>query len=158
MKKSIQLVILLSFCSLPLFLNAQNYETALGVRAGAFNGITAKHFVNGSHAVEGILSLRWGGFNITGLYEVHDDAFDAPGLQWYYGFGAHLGFWNSPRAWWADENNNYVVVGVDGIIGLEYTFSEIPVNISLDWKPALNLIGYSGFWGDGGGLSIRYVF
>ncbi len=158
MRKSMHWVILLSFCSLPIFLNAQNYQTGIGVRAGAFNGITAKHFITGSHAVEGILSFRWGGFTATGLYEVHDNAFDAPGLQWYYGFGAHIGFWNGPRAWWADEGNSYVVVGVDGIIGLEYTFTEVPISVGLDWKPALNLIGYSGFWADGGGLSIRYVF
>jgi hypothetical protein len=41
---------------------------------------------------------------------------------------------------------------------LEYNFKEIPFNLSLDWKPALNLVGSSGFWGDGGAISIRYIF
>jgi len=35
---------------------------------------------------------------------------------------------------------------------------EVPFNISIDWKPAYNLWGYSGFWADGGALSIRYIF
>ena len=158
MKKIFHLLILLAFCALPALVSAQNYETAIGVRAGAFNGLTVKHFVTNTHAVEGILSFRWNGFTATGLYQVHDNAFDANGLQWYYGFGAHIGFWNGRNVRWADDNASYVVIGADGVIGLEYTFSEIPVNISLDWKPALNIIGYSGFWADGGGLSIRYVF
>jgi hypothetical protein len=36
--------------------------------------------------------------------------------------------------------DNYVQVGVDGILGLEHTFSEIPLNLSVDWKPELNFI------------------
>jgi len=32
------------------------------------------------------------------------------------------------------------------------------VNIGLDWKPMLNLIGHTGFWGDGAAISVRYVF
>jgi hypothetical protein len=53
---------------------------------------------------------------------------------------------------------NYTVIGIDGILGIEYNFEEVPINIGVDWKPAFNLTGYSGFWGDGGALSIRYIF
>jgi len=49
-------------------------------------------------------------------------------------------------------------VGIDFILGLENNFKEIPFNISIDWKPAYNLTGYSGFWADGGAISIRYIF
>jgi hypothetical protein len=28
---------------------------------------------------------------------------------------------------------------------LEYSFSEIPFNVSIDWKPTFNFYGYSGF-------------
>ncbi len=137
---------------------AQYYETAVGIRAGTFNGITAKHFLHDNRAVEGILSFRWEGFNITGLYEVHNDAFEVNGLEWYYGFGAHLGFWNGRNVRWADDEGSYMVIGIDGIIGIEYNFAAIPINLSLDWKPVINLIGYTGFWGDGAALSIRYLF
>ena len=34
--------------------------------------------------------------------------------------------------------------------------SELPVNIGIDWKPALNLVGYSGFWSEGGFSSDLY--
>ena len=49
-------------------------------------------------------------------------------------------------------------IGIDGIIGIEYNIEPIPFNISLDWKPGLNLIGYTGFWGDELAFSIRYIF
>ena len=137
----------------------QSYTTGIGLRGGFANGITAKHFLTERNAVEGILSTRWDGFMLTGLYEIQDVAFDTPGLYWYYGVGAHIGFWDGyANHRWFDEDRSYTVIGIDGIIGLEYAFAEIPFSISLDWKPAFNITGHSAFWGDGGGLSIRYIF
>jgi hypothetical protein len=104
------------------------------------------------------LSTRWHGFNITGLYEIHNYPFAVEGLSWYYGFGGHLGFWDGYRSSRFDEDKTYTVIGIDGILGLEYSFVEVPICLSLDWKPALNVIGHSGFWGDGGAFSIRYAF
>ncbi len=138
--------------------NAQDYNTGIGLRGGFFSGLTVKHFLNESNALEGLLSTRWSGFDITGLYEIHNQAFNTPGLNWYYGFGGHIGFWDGNHVKWADDYNNYTVIGVDGILGIEYNFSEVPINIGLDWKPALNLVGHTGFWGDGGAISIRYIF
>ncbi|NNF01102.1 MAG: hypothetical protein HKN22_00315 [Bacteroidia bacterium] len=156
MKKIKSLIILFLFTVLSV--QAQDYNTGIGLRFGSSNGITVKHFVSQKAAVEGILSSRWRGFKITGLYEIHNHFFDVNNMTWYYGFGAHIGFWDGDRAWWGDDGKTYTVIGVDGIIGLEYTFTEVPIGLSLDWKPELNLVGYSGFWGDSGGLSIRYVF
>lgn len=75
-----------------------------------------------------------------------------------YGFGGHLGFWDGGHARWADDDRSYTVLGIDGILGLEYSFVEVPICISLDWKPALNLIGHSGFLGDGGALSVSTLY
>jgi hypothetical protein len=137
--------------------SAQDYNTGVGLRGGLSNGISIKHFVSSKAAVEGILSTRWGGFNITGLYEIHNEAFEVDQLKWYYGGGAHIGFWDGNSSW-GDLNTSYTVIGIDGIIGIEYSFSEAPINIGLDWKPAINLTGYSGFRADGGAISIRYIF
>jgi hypothetical protein len=138
------------------FVNAQDYQTGVGLRAGFSNGLTIKHFVSNKAAFEGILSTRWQGFDITGLYEIHNQsAFDVEHLNWYYGFGAHIGSYNANNVPWGTSG---AVVGIDGILGIEYNFSEAPINIGLDWKPAFNLIGNSQFWGDGGALSIRYIF
>ena len=138
---------------------AQSYNTGIGIRAGFESGLSVKHFLNENAALERILGSRWRGVTITGLYEVHNDIADAPGLRWYYGGGAHIGFYDSYRDRpWGDPNRDYTVVGIDGILGLEYTFSEVPINLSLDWKPAFVFNGDRGFWADGAALSIRFVF
>ena len=155
--KSIVLTLITS-AFFSLMAKAQSYENSIGVRAGFYNGITFKHFLSDKAAFEGLLSSRWRGFRVTGLYEIHNSAFDTEGLQWFYGAGAHISSWNGKHVSWINDNNNYLVIGLDIILGLEYKFADAPINISLDWKPAINLIGYSSFVADGGALSIRYCF
>lgn len=156
MKKLIFVAIFSLSCMLGA--NAQDYNTGIGLRGGWGTGLTVKHFLNSSKAVEGILDSRWHGFSITGLYEVHREAFNAPRLNWYYGLGGHVGFWDGQYYRNVDNHLNYTVVGIDGILGLEYNFKEIPFNLGIDWKPVFNLTGYSGIYGDGGAISIRYIF
>jgi len=40
------------------------------------------------------VAFRWGGYNLTGLYEIHTNAFDEPQLNFYYGAGGHIGAWD----------------------------------------------------------------
>jgi hypothetical protein len=158
MKKTILTLTLVIFIS--AITAAQDYNTGVGLRLGFTQGLTVKHFLSQRSAVEGLLATRWRGFEITGLYEVHNNAFDVERLNWYFGGGGHVGFWNGDNAngRLGDEGGNYTIVGIDGILGIEYNFKEVPINIGLDWKPEFNLTGYTGFWGDGGALSIRYIF
>lgn len=137
--------------------NAQDYKTGVGLRFGYGAGFTVKHFINDRSAIEGLLFTKWHGFDITGLYEIHGQAFDVEKLKWYYGFGAHLGFYDGDYARWGEPGSTYNVLGIDGILGIEYSFSEVPINLGLDLKPALNLIGYTGLWTDFG-FSARYIF
>jgi hypothetical protein len=137
---------------------AQDYNTCIGLRGGLASGLSVKHFLSETKAIEGIFDSRWHGFSLTGLYEIQDRAFNTDRLNWYYGAGGHIGFWDTKYKTLGSNTGNYTVIGIDGILGLEYNFKEIPINLSVDWKPALNLVGYSGFWGDGGALSIRYIF
>ncbi len=147
------------FLATSVAVKAQDYSTGIGVRGGLSSGLTVKHFIGSNKAIEGLLSTRWRGFHITGLYEIHARAFDTPRLNWYYGVGGHVGFWDDyDRHPWFDDDGSHTVVGVDGIIGIEYNIEPIPFNISLDWKPGINLIGYRGFWADEVALSIRYIF
>lgn len=138
--------------------HSQDYSTGIGLRGGLSSGLTIKHFLGANKAVEGIFDSRWHGVSLTGLYEIHAQAFDTDRLNWYYGAGAHIGFYDTQYKKWGDNSGGYSIVGIDGILGIEYNFKEIPINISADWKPALNLLGYSGFWADGGAISIRYIF
>lgn len=156
--KRTALVVLLVVCCFMLG-KGQDYRTSVGVRGGLSNGITVKHFLTSGTAVEGILSSRWRGLQVTGLYQIHRQAFSTERLRWYVGAGGHVGFWDGDRTknYWGKAGNTYTVIGVDGIIGIEYTFEEVPFNISLDWKPAFNFFGHRGLWADGSALSIRYI-
>lgn len=157
--KKLLFAVTLALCLIS-FSHAQDYNTGIGLRAGLYNGLTVKHFLSEKAAVEGILASRWSGFEVTGLYEIHARAFEVDRLNWYYGIGGHVGFYNGDKTKdsWGTAGTTYTVIGIDGILGLEYNFTEIPINLSIDWKPAFNLTGYSHFWGDGGALSIRYIF
>ena len=139
-------------------ISAQNYKNALGLRIGSPYGITGKHFFSDKTALEGILSFGWGGFGLTGLMEIHNETNQVANLKWYYGFGGHVAFWNDHpnNPWNGGESDG--AIGVDGILGLEYTFDDIPLNLSIDWIPSINLIGDIGFADFQLGISARYTF
>ena len=128
---------------------SSSYKNAIGIRLGSTvpaikNGITYKHFIN-NNAIEGILSFG-DGVGICGLYEIHKPL-SVENLQWLIGFGGYVGF-----------NSSTSNVGAAGIIGLDYKFSQIPLNLTLDWKPELNIISKVGFEASGVGFSARFTF
>ncbi|MGV8962485.1 MAG: hypothetical protein ACOH2V_03790 [Candidatus Saccharimonadaceae bacterium] len=133
-------------------ISAQNYNTGVGARVGFFNGITLKHFLSPSNALEGIVNFRWGGAIVTGLYEWQQPIPGAPGLDYFLGVGAHVGFFDSYKY----DDSASTVVGADVIAGLEYTFPTAPFTIGLDYKPAFNIIGDNHIWADGVALSLRF--
>jgi len=150
------------------------YKTGIGLRGGYEGGITLKHFIKSDRAIEGILSRGWGygGMRITGLYEIHKPFPNVKGLDWFYGVGGHIGFYNEDYYGYrcdkdgyydkdgdwhsGDCKKNYTTIGIDGILGLEYQFAEIPFTIGLDIKPYFDLIGRGDHFGDGA-FSIRYT-
>ena len=138
-----------------------SYKTALGVKFYHGAGITLKHFVKSNAALEGIGYFWRDGIRVTGLYEFHGNISGAPGLKWYVGPGAHIGFWNSR---WRRDYPNYrsSIVGIDGVLGLDYKFNGAPINMSIDWQPSYEFGDYGdrygGFSGNWGGLALRYTF
>jgi len=144
---------------------AQQYSTGIGFRGGVASGLTVKHFIKSDAAIEGILStnFRHRGGVITVLYEKHAPAFNAKGLQWYYGLGGHVGF-HEGRYYYVRHHKHYdeyyhdnvVSFGIDGILGLEYYIRDIPFTIGADIKPYFNIPRGGGFWDSA--LHVRYVF
>ncbi len=149
-------ILLLSLFLISLSVDAQDYKQAVGLRGGLYNGLTYKNFITWNTAVEGILHTRWQGWELVGLLEYHQPIADVPDLYWFYGYGAHIGFFDAQYTTFG--TGTYTVIGVDGIIGLEYDIPQVPISIGLDWKPYINLIGYTHFFGDGGAFSVRYTF
>jgi hypothetical protein len=122
------------------------YKTALGIRLGGTSGVDVKHFFRPATAFEGIVGTFGNGFSLTGMIEKNAQAFDVEGLNWYYGGGAHVAFYNGNRNYgFAGRDIHYrdshdVGFGVDGIIGLEYYLpDDIPVAFSLDLKPFVEI-------------------
>ena len=136
--------------------SAQNYVQAVGLRGGVYSGINYKNFVTNSMAIEGIFLKPWKAVELIGLVEYHNYLSRSNHLLWYYGFGGHIGFYDA--LYTLHSRGTYLVLGVDGILGLEYEFDRIPLAIGVDWKPNFNLVGISGFSGDGGAFSLRYTF
>lgn len=159
MKKILLLFVgLLAFSS---YSQAQGYSSSggssIGARFGFEQGVTYKKHLGGGAAFEGILSARNWFTNITGLYHFfHKPTGIGPGLDWFVGAGGHLWIYNVNNRYLPNYATGNLGIGVDGVLGMQYNFAEVPFNIALDWKPALNLIGGSGFYGGGFGLSVRY--
>jgi hypothetical protein len=151
-------------------LSAQDYNKAIGLRLGYPASVSYKVFLDGSNnAVEGFLSFRSYGnrrrngdfryrsFGLGVGYQVHKPIEEVNGLQWYYGIGGRLSFFNDNDGF-IDEGDR-TGIALLGFLGLDYKFADAPINISLDWVPDFRIIGYNnGFGGDNGALAVRYTF
>jgi len=127
------------------------YRNAIGIRAGGTSGITFKHFLNSSDAIEGILGLWPNAIGITVLYERNVGIQGAPGLHFYYGGGAHFNaatgdYYAYRDDYWYHYRHDGIGVGIDGIMGIEYKIPPIPMAISLDLKPFIEASNYGTFY------------
>ena len=150
MKRRLLALFLIVMATSFSYLKAQDYKVALGIRLSNStptlnNSVSLKYFLNQQNALEGLVSFG-SRFGLGALYEVHKPT-TATGLNWFFGGGACVGFQNS---------NSYF--GPTGIIGLDYKFTNIPLNLSLDWKPELDIIPSINFVPDAFGLSARFTF
>lgn len=137
-------------------LKAQDYKTALGIRLSSEgpavnNSVSIKYFLNPKLAIEGLFTFD-NKAAIGGLLEVHNDIPSTEGLKWFYGAGAYLGF-DSDKT-----NADRALMGAQGVVGLDYKFTNLPLNLSLDWKPELNIIENINFEPAAVGLTIRFTF
>ncbi|HVW97885.1 MAG TPA: hypothetical protein VHA56_18085 [Mucilaginibacter sp.] len=143
--------------------NAQDYKAALGLKFGGYeNGFSGKYFMTSDVALEGLLGFRAHGVVITGLYEIHQEAFGVKELKFYYGAGAHIGAtgsgiyrrFNGPDEFY---NDNHILFGVDGVLGLEYLIPQSPIAVSLDLNPRAEL-ATGPFFDIAPGLGLKYTF
>jgi hypothetical protein len=130
--------------------NAQNYRHQAGVRLGSIDQVVASglsyryHFKN-NKAVEALVNLR-DPVSVGAMYEIFNPIQAVDNLQWFYGAGAYAGFKGADK------------FGIMGIAGVDYQFPEVPVNLSLDWKPELNILDGVGFKAATVGVSVRFSF
>lgn len=139
------------------FAKAQGYQNAIGGRFGAANGVTFKTSLGDNKMLDLIANFRsnnnYNYFRVTALYEVYKPISGAQGLNWYYGGGGSIG-----SAKFKPTNSSDLYLALDGVLGLDYKFADAPINLSLDWKPAIQLAPDTDFDASGVGISLRFTF
>lgn len=142
------LAILLVCFAVATAVNAQ--DKAVGLKLGTGVQISGQMAMGDANRIEANLSFIGGGLGLSGYYQwVNELPALGDAWKWYYGGGAGL---------WLGGGFG---LGVGGIAGLEFDLQSVvpslPIQLTLDATPTINIIGGFGF-GVGGGLGIRYRF
>jgi len=151
----------LFFTGSSLLINAQEIaDNAIGLRLGDSNGLGAEISYQRALGAENRLEIDLGwrnsddfnAFQLTGLYQwvwLLDGNFN-----WYAGAGGGIAAFDGKNRL---MGNDETAIFVAGDVGIEYNF-EIPLLLSLDFRPTL---GFGDFTDDLDfdiALSIRYQF
>src|SRR5688572_17460256 len=140
--------------------SAQDYKTALGVRLSSSaamvnNSISFKQFFNDKTAIEAYFSFGEP-LSLGAMLEFHKPL--APsGLKYYYGAGGYIGFVKTVNVN-TQKTSTTPNFGAQGVIGLDYKFPNVPLNLSLDWKPELNIVSDINFEPAAIGFTARFTF
>ena len=169
MKKSILFLLTFLF-STAMF--AQVYEKQIGIRLGVTSGISGKVIKDNRTAIEGTLGFRDGGIQLIGLLEAYQPLIKTNTVHWmlYYGGGGHVGYidgYNKVRRWsnsagyyWEEQRIAGPVIGIDAVFGTDYTFHKVPITLSIEFKPFLELQAFQklkvNFWDFGFGIAYRF--
>lgn len=146
-----------------LKLEAQSYDFDAGLKFGGYeNGFSFKYNYKPNVDLEGVFGFRNHGVVITGLYEIHSNAFDVNGLRFYYGAGAHLGGTGNGEYHTFSGNDQLFVksnllLGADGVVGFEFLIPQSPIAVSLDLNPRIELTS-GPFFDISPGLGLKYTF
>lgn len=147
--------------------NAQ--ERAIGLRGGYGWELSFQTPVN-ANRLELDLGLYGGGngFNLSGIYQWVNPINGFPeGFNWYAGVGAEVGVWTASYSYYdgtsmKEKRNSDLCFGIDGQLGIEYNFADMPLAVSIDWKPSIGFApgvdNYSAFRYSGFAGAIRYRF
>lgn len=140
---------------LSLTLTAQQYKTAIGFKGGVpgYASVNVKHFIKDFTAVEAKIGGAGNALFLQGLLEINKPLQD--NFEWYLGGGADLGIWTTNYVY---DNHYYTGgnFGLDGLLGIEYTFAAFPLNVAFDMGPTIRVFPYVGF-GWGGGFAARFT-
>lgn len=132
---------------------AQSYNTAAGMRLGTDWGLTLQQRVAKKTTIEALFqsSLQREEVLLTLMGEQHFPILTRR-LNIYYGGGLHKGWINESN----DLNQPYSdPFGLTFIGGLEFSIGRI--NLSYDFKPAINISGGEKRFYTQTGLSLRYI-
>jgi hypothetical protein len=154
-----------------LSLSAQFETRQAGFRMGYRSGIfyqVSHEAGNAEIAYNGLLSFQKNGVQLTGLKIIYETTMGdiSPNLVFSWGYGGHVGFFHSDHIRFLGEDYYFPddrfcpLLGVDGWVAAEYRITDIPLNVSLNVKPFVELTFPSFFtvtpWDFA--VSLSYVF
>ena len=143
-------IILSILISLPIILNAQDFKRSVGFRGGESTGITFRFFSDENNAAEALLSFRDGGIQFTVLKELYMPVLlkYSDHIFLYKGYGGHIGYSQRTHHDFFEGNNvnwyhlkSAPLLGIDGVMGLEYRLFKYPLTGGIDFKPFAEIGG-----------------
>ena len=160
MKKILIALLIIVIAGSTNSLSAQDYKSALGVRLSSSaamvnNSVTFKQFINDKTAIEALFSF--GDPLALGVLLEYHKPLAAAGLRYYYGAGGYLSFIKTTDVA-TQKSKTDPNFGAQGVIGLDYKFANVPLNLSLDWKPELNIVSDINFEPAAIGFTARFTF
>ncbi len=139
--------------AIPAF--AQSYSTGIGLKGGVpgYGGINLKHNFGGFY---GDFTLGGGRDNLSVMALIVKQQALKDGFEWYYGGGCYVYSWRNGYTHNDKYYDNRASFGAMFVLGLEYTFEDIPLNIGLDAGPVVSVVPFTGI-GFGSSLAVRYI-
>jgi hypothetical protein len=151
MKKAPFLILAFIFLGTAV-VKSQDYQTAVGAKFytgdGSIGGINIRHFTTSNTVLEGSLLFFSGGIGIEGLYQYQAPISGAQGLNYFVGGGGMLGF--------GTGRNSETSFALRLTGGLDYKFSDAPIDVSLGFDPFFYLAPSTGS-NLALGIGLRYV-
>ncbi len=156
-----------------LTLHAQEYKNSAGFRFCKTDGLTYKRFITTNAALETMLGFGGydGGMQVYTNYQWYKPipAHITQNLHYYCGVGGHMGYIRPTRTVDSYEDDIIVsetqqhtdyVIGVDGIIGVEYRIFTVPMTVGMELKPFFEYYALqytrTRLWDFG--FTVKYIF
>ncbi|HVN58558.1 MAG TPA: hypothetical protein VMT63_09695 [Bacteroidales bacterium] len=164
------LLIVITFF-LPEKANGQFTSRQAGLRLGYRSGIFYQAGTgagNAEVAYNAMISFQKNGIQLTGMKIIYESSFTrfSPEVYFSWGYGGHLGYLYSDHVKAMGEDYYFngprfcPLIGVDGWLSAEYRLHQIPLVMSLNYKPFIELTvpGFIKLTPWDFALSVSYVF
>jgi hypothetical protein len=129
-------------CFLGMELYGQNYTRDAGLCFGNGLLVTYRQFYKENMAFEMFGGYQDRGMRLGGLREFYKPALTkySGNFRFFYGYGVHTGFNYTNQYKMFNRVYRYdwkftPLFGMDGIVGIDYAFSEVPIIVAADIKP-----------------------
>lgn len=169
--KKLYTIVIATLILLPMEVSGQGLYRQAGVRTGVRGGVFIQMPASaGNNAVDysAMLGFNNNGLQLTLMRIIYETAITdiSPDLYFAWGYGGHAGFIVTDHIRYLGENYNFSgerfcpVVGADGWAAVEYRFRDIPLIISVNIKPfvELSIPAFVKVMPADFGISVSYIF